>query len=351
MTARAGLRLPAEWEPQSGILLTWPHGHGDFKPWLSQVEPVFVEIARQVARFESLWIVCRDQDHQIHVADLLRAADVAAERLHLHIVPSNDTWARDHGPITVLGAAGPVLVDFHFNGWGGKYPAELDDQITARLHALRAFGDSARVGTDLILEGGAIDGDGAGTLLTTRRCLLAATRNPGLDRAGMERRLAELLGVTRILWLEHGALAGDDTDGHVDTLARFCDSGTIAYQDCEDPLDEHYPELRAMARELEGFRTRDGRPYRLIPLPMPGAVRNAEGHRLPAGYANFLVINGAVLVPVYGDPADAVALARLRRAFPDREVVPVSCTPLLYQYGSLHCVTMQLSAAVGCGRP
>lgn len=348
MTTPAGLRLPAEWEPQSGILLTWPHGHGDFAPWLSQVEPVFVQIARQVARFESLWIVCRDAAHRDRVARLLDAAQVAPGRRHLHTVASNDTWARDHGPVTVLGPAGAVLVDFTFNGWGGKYPAELDDQISARLHALGAFGDAARVRTDLVLEGGGIESDGAGTLLATRRCLLSATRNPGLDQTGMERRLTELLGVTRFLWLEHGALAGDDTDGHVDTLARFCGPDTIAYQDCEDPADEHHPELRAMARELEGFRTADGRAYRLIPLPMPGAVHDADGHRLPAGYANFLVINGAVLVPVYGDRADAVALERLRAAFPDREVVPVTCTPLLYQYGSLHCVTMQLPAAVAC---
>ncbi len=339
-------RLPAEWEPQSGVLLTWPHDDGDFAPHLAQVEPVFIDIARAVARFESLWIVCRDAAHRERVMRRLAEARVPENRLRLPLAPSNDCWARDHGPITVLEAGHPRLVDFRFNGWGGKFTSTLDDRITAELHAAGAFGAVALEREDLVLEGGAIDSDGAGTLLTTRRCLLSRTRNPGLDRAALEARLAARLGARRVLWLGHGALAGDDTDGHVDTLARFCDPRTIVYQACDDPDDEHHAELSAMARELAALRDAHGGPYRLIPLPLPRPVRDEAGRRLPAGYANFLVVNGAVLVPVYGDPADAVALGRLGEAFPGRETVAVKCTPLLRQNGSLHCVTMQLPAGI-----
>lgn len=340
-------RLPAEWEPQSGVLLTWPHDGGDFGPDLDAVEPVFLDLACAIARFEPLWIVCRDPAHREAVARRLDRAGVPTRRRHLECAPSDDCWARDHGPITVLDRGRPIVVDFRFNGWGGKYPAANDDRITAVLHATGAFGAAPLESADLVLEGGAIDTDGRGTLLTTRRCLLAPTRNPGLDRRDLEARLSAHLGIRRVLWLAHGALAGDDTDGHVDTLARFCDPRTIAYQACEDPRDEHHAELSAMAAELRALRDGEGAPYRLVPLPLPRPVRDRDGRRLAAGYANFLVINGAVLVPAYGDPADALARERIAEAFPGREVVPVACTPLLHQNGSLHCVTMQLPAGLG----
>ena len=188
--------------------------------------------------------------------------------------------------------------------------------------------------------------DGSGTLLTTARCLLAPTRNPKLTQDGLEARLKELLGLDRILWLQHGHLTGDDTDSHIDTLARFCDARTIAYVACADPDDEHHAELKAMEEELRALRAADGRPYRLVPLPWPRARYDDDGRRLPATYANFLIINGAVLVPTYDDPADGPALARLRECFPGREIIGVDCLPLIYQYGSLHCVTMQLPEGV-----
>jgi agmatine/peptidylarginine deiminase len=199
---------------------------------------------------------------------------------------------------------------------------------------------------DLILEGGSIDSDGRGTLLTTRHCLLNPQRNPEYDCVGLEGLFGQIFGTRQVLWLDHGELEGDDTDGHIDTLARFCDEHTIAYVRCDDPQDSHYAPLREMERELQAFRDSDGRPYGLVPLPLPAPKRDEHGKRLPATYANFLIINGAVLVPVYGDAQDAVALECLAPCFPGREIVPIHCLPLIHQYGSLHCVTMQLPAGV-----
>jgi agmatine deiminase len=335
-------RFPAEWAPQDGVQLTWPNDCGDWAPYLDQVEPVFVALAREIARRERVLIGCYDDAHCRTVSARLRAAGVHMERVSLFAAPSNDTWARDHGPITVYVDEHPRLLDFTFNGWGGKYDAGLDNRITERLAAAGAFGDCPVEPVDLVLEGGGIETDGAGTLLTTTSCLQAPTRNPQLNRAQLEARLGELLGVDRVLWLHHGHLEGDDTDGHIDTLARLCSRDVIAYQGCDDPRDSHYPALNAMAEELSTLRTRGGKPYRLIELPWPQPKRNAEGKRLPATYANFLIVNEAVLAPAYADPADARAMERLQEAFPDRAIVPIDCSALILQYGSLHCVTMQL---------
>ena len=338
--------LPPEWAPQSGVMLTWPHAQSDWAPILHAVEPVFTAIAAAIARHEMVLIACHDESVRTQVASQLRAAGVPDARVRLHVAPANDTWARDHGPITVLCQSEPTLLDFEFNGWGGKYACELDNLITRQLHAQGAFGDAPLESVQLILEGGSIEVDGQGTLLTTTRCLLSSTRNPGRTRAQIETQLAALLGITRFLWLDNGYLAGDDTDSHIDTLARLCDASTIAYVACNDPADEHYAELQAMERELQAFRTAAGQPYRLVALPWPRPRFDSEGARMPATYANFLIINDAVLVPTYEDPADRVALERLRDCFPDREVIGIDCLPLIYQHGSLHCVTMQIPAGV-----
>jgi agmatine deiminase len=338
--------LPPEWAPQSGVMLTWPHRHGDWASRLPQVEPVFVAIARHVARREKALIVCYDNTHREHITNLLVADGVDMGRVVLRVAASNDTWARDHGPITVSCREEPLLLDFGFNGWGGKYGYDLDDRITRRLYDAETFGDVPLQSVSMVLEGGSIEVDGSGTLLTTERCLLAPTRNPKLSRTQVESRLGELLGVKRILWLQHGHLSGDDTDSHIDTLARFCDARTIAYVACDDPNDEHYADLKAMEAELKSFVAADGRPYRLVPLPWPRAIHDEDGRRLPATYANFLIINGAVLAPTYRDPADRAALDALKTCFPDREIVGIDCLPLVYQYGSLHCVTMQLPEGV-----
>lgn len=346
MTDQSRRVLPAEWAPQSGVMLTWPHPHGDWRPWLEQVEPVFIAIAREIARRETLLITCYDAAHRAHVATRLRDANVDPARTLLQVCVNDDTWARDHGPITVVEDGRPRLLDFIFNGWGGKFPAEHDNALTRTLHSADAFGSTTLESIDLVLEGGSIETDGLGTLLTTRRCLLAPTRNPDLDQAGIEARLHEQLGVVRFLWLVHGYLAGDDTDSHIDTLARFCDPRTIAYVHCDDPDDEHHAELTAMARELQSFADASGQPYRLVPLPWPAAKYAEDGRRLPATYANFLIINDAVLVPTYRDPADEEALRVLGQCFPDREIIGIDCRTLIEQYGSLHCVTMQLPEGV-----
>ncbi len=338
--------LPPEWAAQSGVMLTWPHRHGDWAPRLPQVEPVFVAIARHVARHEKVLIVCYDNAHCDHVTNLLVTDGVDMNRVVLRVAASNDTWARDHGPITVSCQDEPLLLDFGFNGWGGKYGYDLDNRITRNLYDAETFGETPLQSMDMILEGGSIEVDGSGTLLTTEHCLLAPTRNPGLSRSEVEARLTELLGVKRVLWLQHGHLAGDDTDSHIDTLARFCDARTIAYVACDDPKDEHYADLKAMEDELKTFVAADSRPYRLVPLPWPSAIHDEDGRRLPATYANFLIVNGAVLAPTYRDPADRAALEALKTCFPDREIVGIDCLPLVYQYGSLHCVTMQLPEGV-----
>ena len=338
--------LPPEWAPQSGVMLTWPHAHGDWAKRLKQVEPVFIEIARQVSLREKVLICCYDRTHRERVGEILAKAGVDMGRVMLRTVPSNDTWARDHGPLTVVCQGEPMLLDFGFNGWGGKFGYELDNQISRKLYGMDTFGHTPMQTVDMVLEGGSIEVDGSGTLLTTSRCLLAPTRNPKLSKQQIEERLMSSLGINRILWLQHGYLAGDDTDSHIDTLARLCSTDTIAYVACDDPADEHYPALKAMEQELEAFRTRDGNPYRLVPLPWPKPRHDDDGRRLPATYANFLIINDAVLLPTYDDPADLEAKARVAQCFPDHEVVGIPCLPLILQYGSLHCVTMQLPAGV-----
>lgn len=338
-------RLPAEWEAQSGVQLTWPHESTDWGPDLDSVESVFAAIGAAIARRESLLVVCRDTDHRTHVLEQLRGAGTDLDRVQLGIALSDDTWARDHGAITVLEDGQPILLDFVFNGWGGKFPAEQDNQLTASLAAQGRFGTTPVEAVDLVLEGGSIESDGAGTLLTTRHCLMQPTRNPDLSQTEIEERFRQHFGAERVLWLEHGALEGDDTDGHIDTLARFCDPSTIAYVECSDPEDSQFPGLERMAAEIAALVQVSGEPYRQVPLPLP-APQVDEGRRLPATYANFLIINDAVLVPVYGDPADAIAMERLGAVFPGRNVVGIDCREIIRQGGSLHCLTMQFPLGV-----
>lgn len=336
-------RLPAEWERQTAILLTWPHPETDWADRLEQIEALYAELAALICRYEAALIVCRDDAHVERVRKLTAGAGANAWRLRFAIAPSNDTWARDHGPLTVLTERGQtLLLDFQFNGWGGKFRADLDNQITARLTAAGAFGNGLRETSALVLEGGAIESDGQGTLLAVARTLVDPLRNPGWSRTDIERELAARLGIRHFLWLEHGAISGDDTDGHIDTLARFCDSQTICYARCTDPHDADFAELRAMEQELKALRDLQGRPYRLVPLPAPTPILDEDGARLPAGYANFLIVNDAVLLPVYADPVDHVARAIVGGLFPTRKIVPIDCRPLIRQGGSLHCISMQL---------
>ncbi|HYQ71870.1 MAG TPA: agmatine deiminase family protein [Gammaproteobacteria bacterium] len=344
--AHAPPLLIPEFAPQSGVILTWPHPGTDWKPRLAEIEALYTRIAGTIVRYEPLLILCYDIRHRDHVGRLLARGNINMQAVRLAAVKTNDTWVRDYGPITVARANDLELYDFTFDGWGGKYPAALDNRAGRKLFDSGCFATREFRHQQLVLEGGSIDSDGCGTLLTTRRCLLESGRNPGYGRDRLESWFREHLGIERVLWLAHGKLAGDDTDAHVDMLARFCTPDTIVYSSCADPEDEHYTPLAAMAQQLQTFRTREGSSYELIPLPLPRPVRDAHGRRLPASYANFLVINGAVLLPVYDDPADALALDTLAGCFPERRVEPLNCLPLIHQNGSLHCATMQLPAGV-----
>ena len=256
--------------------------------------------------------------------------------------PSNDTWARDHGFITLVDDQGHArLLDFCFNGWGEKFPAELDNAINRRLYDEGKVKGEYVDCLDFVLEGGSIESDGKGTVFTTSCCLLAPHRNQPMTKEQIEEHLKQELHAERIVWINHGSLTGDDTDGHIDTLVRICPDDTLLYTGCDNPDDEQYAELHLMEEELKTFRTIEGKPYRLLKLPMPRPII-FEGERLPATYANFLVINGAVLCPTYAQPdLDAEALRLIGEAFPEREIVGIDCRSIIKQHGSLHCCTMQ----------
>ena len=305
--------MMAEWEPQSMVQLTWPHKDTDWAPMLPEITAVYEEMAREIAKREPLLIVTPEE------------------------FISNDTWARDHGFITVEDHGELVLLDFCFNGWGEKFEAALDNAINRHLYEQGLVRGTYEDHLDFVLEGGSIESDGKGTVFTTTCCLMAPHRNQPLTQAQIEDRLKQYLGAERIVWINHGSLIGDDTDGHIDTLVRICPDDTLLYIGA----DADHPDLLAMEEELRTLRTIDGRPYRLLQLPLPRPIYDGDD-RLPATYANYLVINGAVLVPTYAQPdLDAEALRTIALAYPDRDIVPIDCCPVIRQHGSLHCCTMQ----------
>jgi agmatine/peptidylarginine deiminase len=313
---------------------------------LPEVEECFFQIAGEILRRQPLLIVSPLQPDELSSRLQARGADTS--RLVQACIPTNDTWARDHGMITLLGTHTPdngkydaILLDFKFNGWGMKYAANLDNLINQRLVVQVPFRSKRISAKRFVLEGGSIESDGRGTILTTTQCLTAPNRNDE-NRGQLEASLKTYFWAERVLWLNHGYLAGDDTDSHIDTLARFCPDDTIAYVQCLDEQDEHFSALKAMEADLQSFRTPEGEPYRLLPLPLPRPIHDEDGERLPATYANFLILNEAVLMPTYGQPdLDAQAQEVLAQAFPGREIVGIDCRPLIRQHGSLHCVTMQ----------
>lgn len=328
-------RLPAEFEPQSFVQIIFPHEGTDWAPYLEEARQNFVAIAEAVARFEPCLVVCDD------VAKT-KSCFGKTDNLHFVACATDDTWARDCSGITVYDGGEARILDFTFTGWGGKFDASGDNAMTRTLAP--CYGAEIET-VDMILEGGGIESNGKGLLLTTSECLLNPNRNAAMDRSDVEAALARHFGIEKTLWLEHGYLSGDDTDSHIDTLARFIDEESIMYVKCEDKTDEHYEALRAMESELQALRNAEGNPFRLIPLPMCDPL-HFDGERLPATYANFLIINGAVLLPVYGVAQDNDAVAAFEAAFPDREVIPVECSVLVRQHGSLHCVTMQFPGKV-----
>ncbi len=336
-----GRGLIPEWEEQASVFVAWPTADGDFAPWLQEVEATYLAIARAVADRQDVLVAVASDAHQAHVRATLLKGGVARDRVHCIVMPYDDIWVRDTAPLSVVHQGRLAYLDFRFNAWGGKYDCAEDQQIARRLHASGFLEEGPLVAVDFVLEGGSVETDGAGTLMTTTRCLLNPNRNPKASKAEIEAVLRDHLGGEHVLWLDEGHAEGDDTDAHIDTLARFCAQDVMAYTACDDEEDPLYASFSRMAHALEDFTNHRGERYQLVPLPMPSPILSEEGGRLPATYANFLIINGAVLVPVYGDPADDIAMARLGRVFKDRTLIPINCLPLIRQYGSLHCMSMQ----------
>lgn len=333
------LFLPAEWHRQQMVQLTWPHEATDWSYMLDEVEACFIEIAKAVSSRQRLLVVAPDTKA---VADTLESAGARMTNITLFQCDTNDTWARDHAFITLLGDNVPHYVDFCFNGWGRKFEASLDNAINGRLYDAGIVKGEYEDCTSLVLEGGSIESDGKGTILTTSQCLLAPHRNQPMTQDDIEKCLKKMLHANRVLWLDHGDLIGDDTDGHIDTIARFAPNDTIVYMQCTDEDDAQYGDLQAMEKQISQLRTADDKPFRMLALPSPSPIHDDDGERLPATYANFLVINGAVLYPTYAQPEnDRCAAMVLKEAFPTHEIVGIDCRALIKQHGSLHCVTMQ----------
>jgi agmatine/peptidylarginine deiminase len=334
-----GWRFPAEWEDQSAVLLAWPHAGTDWAERLVEVETTYTSLVKAIAACTTAIVCVADDSVRDRAERLLYVAGVPASRVRYVPIPYDDTWLRDSGPITLRDGNAFHFLDFRFTGWGGKYQAGRDDALVAGLaeRGLLSTGDIERI--DFALEGGGIETDGRGTLMTTWRCL--SERHPDKSREEIETVLLRALRQDRVLWLDHGYLEGDDTDAHIDTLARFASCDAIVFQACDDDADPHHAELAAMAAEIAALRTTDGKPYRLFPLPWARPIIDG-GRRLAASYANFLITDGAVLIPAYEDPADDEAARVIAQAFPGRRIVQVPCRALIWQNGSLHCVTMQI---------
>lgn len=338
-------RLPAEWEPQDAVLLSWPHKGTDWAWILDDVQALYEAVATVIADFADV-IIAAPADEIDTIRSRLELMEAPLDYIYFYPIAANDTWARDFGPITVETDKGFTLLDFKFNAWGGKFSYELDNQITQNLFEQGAFPLAQYEAQDWVLEGGSIESDGRGTLMTTAACLLNANRNPNLSKDEIEEKLKAAFGVRKINWLHHGYLTGDDTDSHIDTLARLCPNNIIVYTACDDENDEHYAALKQMEDELKTFTDADGNGYTLMPLPWTGAVLNDDDKRLPATYANFLIVNEAVLVPIYGLPSDEDALEVVLQAFPGFEIMGIPCNTLIEQGGSLHCITMQIPEGV-----
>jgi agmatine deiminase len=339
--AEQGYRLPAEWEPHEATWLSWPHNRDSWPGVFAGVEPAMIAFVRALAECEPVYVNVLDAAHERHVRGLLAKA-APPERLRFFRIPTNDAWCRDHGAIFVT-RAGPeprLAVDFDYNAWGGKYPPFDRDQAAGRQMA-----DALRVPRfarpDVVLEGGSIEVNGAGALLTTEQCLLNPNRNPTLSRADIERLLRASFAVTEILWLGDG-IEGDDTDGHIDDLTRFVAPAKVVTVMEPDTGDKNHEPLAANRRLLAQL-TVAGRPLEVVELPMP-EPQYLEDQRLPASYANFYVANGAVLVPVFGCKQDAVACAILADCFPGRRILPIDCRVIVAGLGTLHCLTQQVPA-------
>lgn len=345
--------LPAEWEPQSAIMLTWPHAGTDWSPYLKQIADTYLQLADVITRYEDLLLGTTAVDStKALLSEHLSAKQM--KRIHLYEVDCNDTWARDHGPITLVSTSSQTgymmpyrLLDFRFNGWGEKFAWKKDNAINANLYYQGAFKDCSLENHDgFVLEGGSIESNGKGNIFTTSQCLLAPHRNQPFTQADIEQKLKIFFHAKQVTWIDHGNLVGDDTDGHIDTIVRIAPHDTLLYVGCDDPKDEQYEDFKALEKQLRGLFTFEGYPYRLLKLPMPDAIYDG-GDRLPATYANFLILNEAVIFPTYNQPEkDEEARRQIQLAFPDREIIGIDSLTIIRQHGSIHCITMQLPKGV-----
>ncbi len=334
-------RLPAEWEPQSGIQLTWPHANTDWKPYLEDITKVFVNMAKVITNEELLTVVTPETETvRKQLSKELTAAQL--NNVIFYDIDSNDTWARDHAPLTLVSDDKETcILDFKFNGWGDKFEWTKDNMITSQLNNKGAFNSGYECDTDFVLEGGSIESDGKGSIFTTTFCLMAEHRNQPLTREEIEERLLKSLHAKRIVWLDYGQLIGDDTDGHIDTIVRLAPNDTIVYNGCDDESDEQYNDFNSLEEQLRQLKTLDGEAYNLLRLPMPDAIYD-DGERLPATYANFVITNKSVICPTYSQPIkDNIAMKVLQRAFPNHNIVGIDASVVIKQHGSLHCLTMQ----------
>ncbi len=334
--------MPAEWEPQEAVWLSWPVNPDTWPGKFERIPPKFAEIAAAISRFETVRINLVAAG-QAEARRLIESAGADMARVEFFDFKINDSWCRDHGPIFIKNdATGEIAAtDWQYNAWGGKYPP-FDDDNRIPAQVADALG-LRRFAIPMVLEGGSIEVDGTGQLLTTEACLLHPNRNPGLNRGQIEQTLRDYLGINRILWLGDG-IAGDDTDGHIDDLTRFTSPGAMVtvYEDNRD--DENHAVLLENRERLQTLRTPAGKPFELRHLPMPDPVWDGD-QRLPASYANYLLVNGAVLLPVFSQPEkDAEAARVLGECFPDREIVPIECADLVLGLGTLHCISQQQPA-------
>ncbi|MCM1354950.1 MAG: agmatine deiminase family protein [Staphylococcus sp.] len=338
-------RFPAEWERHDCVLLAWPHEETDWNYMLDEARACIAEIVKAISREECVLLV----GPASLCLESVKAQDFDPRRVKFVDMPTNDTWARDFGALTVEANGSLRLLDFKFNGWGLKFAADKDNLINSRLSADGFMAAPLENRLNFVLEGGSVESDGNGTLLTTAECLLSPNRNGQSDRNEISAYLAETFGFVHQLWLHHGALAGDDTDSHIDTLARLAPDNTIVYCGAGEPEGPNYAGLVKMAEELSTLRTPDGLPYNLIELPLPDTIE-MDGEILPATYANFLITPKQILLPVYGQPKkDYLASQTLKISFPEHEVVGIDCRALIRQHGSLHCVTMQFPVGAIAG--
>ena len=334
-------RLPAEWEQQSGIQLTWPHANTDWKPYLEDITKVFVDMAKVITS-EELLVVATPEIDTVRNQLSQELTKSQLDNVIFYDIDTNDTWARDHAPLTLITDSKETCVlDFKFNGWGEKFEWRKDNNITSQLNDCGAYHSDYENDTDFVLEGGSIESDGKGSVFTTTFCLMAEHRNQPLTREEVEERLLKSLHAKRIVWLDYGQLIGDDTDGHIDTIVRLAPNDTIIYNGCDDESDEQYNDFKSLEEQLHQIKTIDGQSYNLLRLPMPDAMYD-DGERLPATYANFVITNKSVICPTYSQPTrDNIAMEVLQRAFPNHNIVGIDASTVVRQHGSLHCLTMQ----------